>query len=58
VLLAATDGLWKYAKRQHVAELVRAPPIEKASEALVDEIRLKSGSLQDDVAIAIIEYHG
>ena len=58
VLLAATDGLWKYAKRQHVAELVRAPPIEKASEALVDGIRLKSGSLQDDVAIAIIEYHG
>jgi serine/threonine protein phosphatase PrpC len=55
VLLVATDGLWKYVRRERVAEVVGALLIKEAAEALVDDVRLKSGALQDDVALAIVE---
>ena len=55
VLLVATDGLWKYVRRERVAEVVGALLIKEAAEALVDDARLKSGALQDDVALAIVE---
>jgi serine/threonine protein phosphatase PrpC len=53
VLVVATDGLWKYAGRIHVAHAVAVRPLEAAAEALIDGVRLRSGALQDDVALAI-----
>ena len=54
-LLVATDGLWKYLDRARIAKAAALRPLEIASETLVAGVRMKSGVLQDDVAIAIIE---
>lgn len=53
-LLAATDGLWKYLDRTRIAKATAIRPLEAAANALVDGARLRSGTLQDDVAVAIV----
>jgi len=53
-LLAATDGLWKYLNRSRIAETTSIRPLETAAEALVNGARLRSGALQDDVAVALV----
>ena len=53
-LLMATDGLWKYLDRIRIAEATSIRPLETAAEALIDGARLKSGALQDDIAVAIV----
>lgn len=57
-LVVATDGLWKYIKHTRVAEIVAIRPLEAAVAALVDGVRLRSGALQDDVAIVMCEVVG
>ena len=52
-LLVASDGLWKYAKRDRIAAAAAKRPLEAATTALVDLVRLRSGALQDDVAVGI-----
>ena len=54
-LVVATDGLWKYARRERIAEAAAIRPLSTAAATLVDGVRLKSGALQDDVAIVICE---
>jgi serine/threonine protein phosphatase PrpC len=54
-LLVATDGLLKYAPRAELARCALEGPVEKAVPCLIDSVRLRSGSLQDDVAVAVIE---
>jgi serine/threonine protein phosphatase PrpC len=54
-LVVATDGLWKYIPRARIAEAVIKRPLEDALTALVDGVRLRSGTLQDDVAIVMCE---
>jgi len=54
-LLVATDGLLKYAPRAELARCALEDPVEKAVQCLVDSVRLRSGGLQDDVAVAVIE---
>lgn len=54
-LIVATDGLWKYIKPARIAEIATTRPLESAVAALVDGVRLRSGSLQDDVAILMCE---
>lgn len=54
-LVVATDGLWKYLDRARIAQAAAVRPLEEASKTLVDSVRMKSGALQDDVAIALIE---
>ena len=53
-LIVATDGLWKYLNRTRIAEAASIRPLETAAEALVNGVRLRSGALQDDVAVAIV----
>lgn len=53
-LLAATDGLWKYMDRARIAQASTIRPLETAAETLVAGVRLRSGALQDDVAVAIV----
>ncbi len=49
-LVLATDGLFKY---------IRAPDIHSCAargvDALIDSVRLKSGALQDDVAVILLQ---
>lgn len=52
-LIVATDGLWKYMSRARIAEAIAMRPLEAALAALVDGVRLRSGALQDDVAIVL-----
>ena len=52
-LVIATDGLWKYLNHRRIAELARTRPLDAAVAALVDGVRLRSGALQDDVAIVL-----
>jgi serine/threonine protein phosphatase PrpC len=53
VLLVATDGLLKYASAEMICEVARRSDLEQSTISLVDLVRLKSGALQDDVAIAL-----
>jgi serine/threonine protein phosphatase PrpC len=54
-LLVATDGLLKFAPRAVLARRALEGPIEEAIHGLIDSVRLRSGGLQDDVAVALIE---
>ena len=55
-LLVATDGLWKYIDRARIAEAVLlVRPLDAACTALVTGVRLRSGALQDDVAVVLAE---
>lgn len=53
ILLVATDGLLKYAPRERILETARTAPLEDAPRRLIDLARMKSGGLQDDVAVAL-----
>jgi len=54
-LLVATDGLLKYASPQRICEKLRAhaAAIATLPNALIDLVRMPSGGLQDDVAVAV-----
>ena len=52
-LLVASDGLFKYAPRARLLELVRSSGVETLPGALVQLVRLPSGGLQDDVAVVV-----
>jgi hypothetical protein len=57
-LIAASDGLWKYMKRARIAEVAAIRPLGSVLAALIDSVRLRSGALQDDVAIAVCRMDG
>lgn len=50
-LLLGSDGLFKYASRDRIAELVSASPFPKLLDALVESVRLPTGALHDDVGL-------
>ena len=51
-LLVATDGLLKYASRDH---LIRASEgdLDAAADSLMESVRLPTGALQDDVGLVL-----
>lgn len=53
-LLVATDGLLKYATPSGIVSLIRQSGLEEAATALLQSVRLRSGALQDDVALALV----
>jgi len=53
IVLAATDGLLKYTSAEKICDVIRRTSLELAPGALIDLVRLKSGALQDDVAVAV-----
>lgn len=57
-LLAATDGLFKYASAASICTAARHPDLERVPELLVDAVRLRSGGLRDDVAVALCRMEG
>lgn len=52
-LLVASDGLLRCGRRQDIACIARGPDLAASARALVDLVRLPTGSLQDDVAIVL-----
>ena len=53
-LLVATDGLWKYTSYEKIHDQIQASP-DNLPERLTTLVRLRSGALQDDIAMALIE---
>lgn len=54
VLIAATDGLWKYTSLDRIQAELKNPEPEMLPDRLANLVRLRSGSLQDDIAIATV----
>jgi PPM family protein phosphatase len=54
-LVVASDGLWKYATLAQVVKAMTARPMESMLATLVEGVRLRSGALQDDVAVTLCE---
>jgi PPM family protein phosphatase len=52
-LLLATDGLIKYAPRDEIRHLAMGMDLSAAARKLIDRARLRSGQLQDDVALIL-----
>ncbi|MFH0900068.1 MAG: hypothetical protein V2A73_05510 [Pseudomonadota bacterium] len=52
-LLLATDGLHKYAAPTRICDAARSPDLDEIPTRLVDLVRLRSGGLQDDVALVV-----
>jgi PPM family protein phosphatase len=57
-VLVGTDGLFKYASRARIASATVEGTAEAAVAALVDAVRLRNGTLQDDVAVVVCEETG
>lgn len=54
-LIVASDGLWKYVGHARIVEAAALRPLGSAAEALVNGARLRSGSLQDDIAFVGVQ---
>jgi serine/threonine protein phosphatase PrpC len=54
-LLVATDGLLKYCPGGEINRIAATGTLEEALEELISKVRLRSGKLQDDVAIALCD---
>lgn len=52
-VVAATDGLLKYARPADIARLARLE-LDAAAGSLVELVRLRSGALPDDVTVVVI----
>ena len=55
-LVVATDGLFDYMSAKALEKCVSSPMnIDERAKSLVESLRLKSGDLPDDVALALID---
>ena len=52
-LVVGSDGLFKYTSAAKSAEAARSPEVDGIPERLVDLVRLRSGSVPDDVAVVV-----
>ncbi|MEM9454142.1 MAG: SpoIIE family protein phosphatase [Myxococcota bacterium] len=52
-LLLATDGLHRYAQRDAIRRISRGSNVDSATRNLVELVRLRSGDLQDDIAVIL-----
>jgi len=52
-LLVGSDGLFKYVPHERIRNLVSTLPLQDAPAALVAAARLRSGALQDDIAVIV-----
>jgi serine/threonine protein phosphatase PrpC len=53
-LLAATDGLFKYAAPEKIVTLANSGAVPDLGHALAGLVRLRSGAFQDDVGIVVV----
>ena len=52
-LVVASDGLFKYCDRERLLSVAMGDPLGVAATGLVEEARLPSGALHDDVSIVL-----
>ena len=55
-LLVASDGLFKYATPPAICDCVRRDELAAIPRRLIDAVRMPSGGLQDDVAVAVARW--
>jgi PPM family protein phosphatase len=53
-LVVASDGLFKFAARDVIANIVRGGEVGPAAEGLVDLVKLRSGKVAEDVAVVLV----
>jgi serine/threonine protein phosphatase PrpC len=56
MLLVASDGLWKYTSIEKITAEIQSNDPSTLPERLVNLVRLRSGALQDDVALAVVHF--
>ena len=56
LLLVASDGLWKYTSIEKIGAEIQAADRSTLLERLAGLVRLRSGALQDDVAMVMIAF--
>jgi serine/threonine protein phosphatase PrpC len=54
-LLIASDGLFKYTTESDIAQRAMGVSVNEAVARLIEGVRLRSGALQDDVGIILME---
>jgi len=54
-LLIASDGLFNYATENEIVQRATGVSVNEAVDKLIAGVRLRSGALQDDVGIILIE---
>jgi serine/threonine protein phosphatase PrpC len=54
ILLVATDGLWKYTSNERIIAEMERGEHSTLPERLANLVRLQSGALQDDLALAAV----
>jgi PPM family protein phosphatase len=53
-LVIGTDGLWRYTKAvSWIAQAAASRSLDEALATMIDCVRLRSGTLQDDVGVAV-----
>jgi len=57
-LLVASDGLFNYASREAIAQVVRKSDLRLAVRNLVELVRYPSGELPDDVSVILVRAPG
>lgn len=57
-LMVASDGILKYAHREKLAACALTGAVDGAVSALIDAVRLRNGTLQDDVAVILCDLPG
>jgi serine/threonine protein phosphatase PrpC len=55
VLVLGSDGLFKYASMQIIADVVRDCTLGQAAEQLVELVRQRSGKVAEDVAVVCVQ---
>ena len=52
-LLVGSDGLFKYASPETIAQIARGADLDAVAEALIERVRYASGVLPDDVSLVL-----
>ncbi len=55
-LVAGSDGLWRYMSRARIREAASTRPLEALATALVEAVKLRNRTLQDDVGVLVCEW--
>jgi len=58
ILIVGTDGLFKYTTPTKLCTTARTPELDAVPARLVELVRLRSGNLQDDIAVVACRLTG
>ncbi|MCP4111998.1 MAG: hypothetical protein GY749_41800 [Desulfobacteraceae bacterium] len=55
-ILLGTDGLFKYSLTRDITNALKGENLNQCGETLIGQVRLPSGSFQDDVSVVLCRY--